>query len=303
MTVDLERSLVELADSLDFPGEIDLAGRVVARWRHRAAWCRGRRSAVPWPWPLPRSSSWRWSWSPAPGPGGRWPTCWASAASPSRPARRRSDHRCPRPPCRPRPPRPSPADLHRPSLYRPGLDLLASTVPAATFPAALGGTAADLADSAQRLGIPPPVPTALGPPAAVTFGPPPPGGELALVWPPSASLPPTAIPGVGALLSVFRAEVNEAVIQKTLAPGTTYERVAVGDHPAVWLAGSPHVFLYRTADGAGRAADAAAGRQHPDLDRRAVHLSPRIGPRPGSGHRGGRDGSGNQLVGRGVGGA
>jgi len=127
--------------------------------------------------------------------------------------------------------------------------LPAVSAPTATFPAALGGTAADLADSAERLGIPPPVPTALGPPAAVTFGPPPAGGELALVWPPSALLPPTAIPEVGALLSVFRAEVDEAFVQKTLTPGATYERVVVNGQPAIWLAGSPHLFSYLGPDG------------------------------------------------------
>ena len=137
-----------------------------------------------------------------------------------------------------------------PATTLPGVSAPAATAPPATFPAALDGTAAGLADSAQRLGIPAPVPTALGSPAAVTFGPPPPGGELALVWPPSASLPPTAIPGVGALLSVFRAEVDEAFVQKTLSPGTTYERVLVNGRPAIWLAGSPHLFLYVGPDGA-----------------------------------------------------
>ena len=136
-----------------------------------------------------------------------------------------------------------------PAVSAPGATVPAVSAPAATFPAALGGTAAGLAESAERLGILPPVPTALGPPAAVTFGPPPPGGELALVWPPSASLPPTAVPGVGALLSVFRAEVDEAFVQKTLTPGTTYERVLVKGGPAIWLAGSPHLFLYLGPDG------------------------------------------------------
>ncbi len=145
----------------------------------------------------------------------------------------------------------APATSLRPSLRsrRRARPLPAVWAPAATFPAALGGTAAGLADGAERLGILPPVPTALGPPAAVTFGPPPPGDELAVVWPPSASLPPTAVPGVGALLSVFRAEVDEAFVQKTLTPGTTYERVVVNGRPAIWLAGSPHLFLYLGPDG------------------------------------------------------
>jgi hypothetical protein len=228
MTVDLERSLVALADSLDFPGEIDLAERVAAGLEaprplvHRPALRRALALAAAAVLVvavvLVASPRARRAVADLLGIGGVAIDAGTSVPTTS-----------------------------------PAVSAPAATLPAtssATFPAALDGVAAGLADSAQRLGIPPPVPTALGPPAAVTFGPPPPGGELALVWPPSDTLPPTAIPGVGALLSVFRAEVDEAFIQKTLTPGTTYERVLVNGRPAIWLAGSPHLFLYRGADGA-----------------------------------------------------
>jgi hypothetical protein len=229
MTVDVERSLVALADSLEFPGETDLADRVVARLEA--------------PQPLVHRPALRRALALA--AAAILVVAVVLVASPR--ARR------------------AVADLlgiggvaidagtSVPATTLPGVPAPAPTLPAvsaATFPAALDGMSAGLADSAQRLGIPPPVPTALGPPAAVTFGPPPPGGELALLWPPSASLPPTAIPGVGALLSVLRAEVDEAFIQKTLTPGTTYERVLVNGGPAIWLAGSPHLFFYLGPDGA-----------------------------------------------------
>jgi len=235
MTVDLESSLVALAESLDFPGEIDLADHVVARLEaprplvHRSALRRALALAAAAVLVvavvLVASPRARRAVADLLGIGGV-----AIEAGPSVPAT-------------------TLPDVSAPAATSPAATVPATTVPAATFPAALDGTAAGLTDSAQRLGIPPPVPTALGPPAAVTFGSPPPGGELALVWPPSESLPPTAIPGVGALLSVFRAEVDEAFIQKTLTSGTTYERVLVNGHPAIWLAGSPHLFLYRGADG------------------------------------------------------
>ena len=232
MTVDLERSLVALADSLDFPGEIDLAERVAARLEaprplvHRPALRRALALAAAAVLVvavvLVASPRARRAVADLLGIGGVAIDAGRSAPATTLPA----------------------------GVSAPAATLPAASAPGATFPAALDGVAAGLADSAQRLGIPPPVPTALGPPAAVTFGPPPPGGELALVWPPSASLPPTAIPGVGALLSVFRAEVDEAFVQKTLTPGTTYERVLVNGRPAIWLAGSPHLFLYRGPDGA-----------------------------------------------------
>jgi hypothetical protein len=241
MTVDLERSLVALADSLDFPGETDLADRVVARLEAprplvprpalRRVLALAAAAALVVAVVLVASPRARRAVADLLGIGGV-----TIDAGTSVPATTLPDGSAPA------------ATL--PDVSAPPATLPEVSAPAATFPAGLGGTAAGLADSAQRLGIPPPVPTALGPPAAVTFGPPPPGGELALVWPPSASLPPTAIPGVGALLSVFQAEVDEAFVQKTLTPGTTYERVLVKGAPGIWLAGSPHLFLYRGPDGA-----------------------------------------------------
>ena len=240
MTVDLERSLVALADSLDFAGEAELADRVVARLDAprplvqrpalRRALALAAAAVLVVAVVLVASPRARRAVADLLGIGGV-----AIDAETSGPATTLPDS--------------APAAT-LPAASAPAATVPAASAPVATFPAALGGTAAGLAESALRLGIPPPVPTALGPPAAVTFGPPPPGGELALVWPPSASLPPTAIPGVGALLSVFRAEVDEAFVQKTLTPGTTYERVLVKGAPAIWLAGSPHLFLYRGPDGA-----------------------------------------------------
>jgi len=241
MTVDLERSLVALADSLEFTGEIDLADQVVARLEaprplsHRPALRRALALAaaaiVVVAVVLVASPRARRAVADLLGLGGV-----AIESGPSLPATTLPVGSAP--------------TASPPPASAPTATVPAVSAPAATFPAELGGTAADLADSAARLGIPPPVPTALGPPAAVTFGPPPPGGELALVWPASASLPATAIPEVGALLSVFRAEVDEAFVQKTLTPGTTYERVVVNGRPAIWLAGSPHLFSYLGPDGA-----------------------------------------------------
>ncbi len=95
-------------------------------------------------------------------------------------------------------------------------------------------------DGASALGIEPPLPPALGPPETTTLA----DGRLSLQWAPSATLPPSKVPGVGALLTVFRGEVEEPLFQKILEPGTTYERVSVDGHPAVWLGGEPHLFLY-----------------------------------------------------------
>ena len=95
-------------------------------------------------------------------------------------------------------------------------------------------------DGAAELGIVPPVPTALGPPETTTLR----DGRLSLQWPTSDTLPATRLPEVGALLTVFRGQVEEPLFEKVLQPGTTYERVSVDGQPAVWLGGEPHLFLY-----------------------------------------------------------
>ena len=61
-------------------------------------------------------------------------------------------------------------------------------------------------------------------------------------------LPPTKVAGVGALLTVFEARLEEGYFQKVLDAGTTYERVTVNGRPAAWLAGAPHAFLYPTTN-------------------------------------------------------
>jgi hypothetical protein len=122
------------------------------------------------------------------------------------------------------------------------------TFPTTLRPDLLGlGQPTAVADGASRLGIPPPLPSALGPPAGAYFATaPPPSGELTLVWAPGPALPPSKVAGVGALVTVFEARLEEGYFQKVLRPGTTYQRMRVNGRPAVWLAGEPHVFLYPT---------------------------------------------------------
>jgi len=111
------------------------------------------------------------------------------------------------------------------------------------------GAAVEPTAAARELGIPTPVPPTLGSPDAAYFATSPPGGELSLVWRPTATLPPSQVPEIGALLSVFRGHADDRFITKILSPGTTYERVQVNGRPAVWLAGAPHEFLYSSPDG------------------------------------------------------
>jgi len=221
MALDLERALEELATSLEFPAASDLADRVVAELERPAP-----------PVPLSRR------------PAVRRVAALAAAAIlvvaivlGTSPRARRAV-----------------ADL----LGIGSVEIRRGTIPTSvpiTFPTTTGpaapttpatpAPAAEVDAAAATLGIPPPHSAALGPPSSVTLDP----GRLTLEWATSAALPPTGLPGVGALLTVVRAQFDEGLIAKVLEPGTTYERVLVGGQPGVWLAGQPHMVMYRTESG------------------------------------------------------
>ena len=251
MPVDLERALTGLADSLEFPGEDTIADCVTARLARPVVVPFGRRPAVR-KWlavaaaavvvvalVLAGSPRARRAVADLLGIGGIEIQTSSTAGSTATTAAAASTAAMPA----------ATASVASPATAA------GSTSAPATFPpdAAPGplelGAPIGVEEGAARLGIPAPVPAALGPPAAAYFGSPPAGGKLSLVWPPSATLPSTQVPEVGALLTVFRASVDEGYFLKVLGPETTYERVTVGGQPAVWLAGEPHTFLYRASDG------------------------------------------------------
>ena len=233
MSIDLERALTDLADSLEFPGEAGLSDRVVDRLNAPADVVPlGRRPAVRKALAIAAAAA-----------------VIVGAVLVGSPRARRAV-----------------ADLlgiggieiQSPSgSGAPSADASSSgpTTAPPTFPTAAAldalrlGAVVDVGEGAARLEIPPPVPAALGPPSVAFFGQPPAAGQLSLVWPPAPALPATRIPGVGALLTVFRARVDEALFHKRLDEGTTYERVDIGGRPGAWLAGEPHSFLYEAPNG------------------------------------------------------
>ena len=147
MTVDLERSLVALADSLDFPGESELADLVVARLEaprplsHRPALRRALALAAAAVLVvavvLVASPRARRAVADLLGIGGV-----AIEAGPSVPATTLPDISAPVATV----PAVSAPGATVPAVSAPGATVPAVSAPAATFPAALGGTAAGLAD-------------------------------------------------------------------------------------------------------------------------------------------------------------
>jgi hypothetical protein len=65
-------------------------------------------------------------------------------------------------------------------------------------------------------------------------------GAVSLVWGARAGLPTASTTGAGLLLTEFRGSINEQFFQKFVGPGSTIERVHVGDRIGYWISGAPH---------------------------------------------------------------
>jgi hypothetical protein len=126
------------------------------------------------------------------------------------------------------------------------------SIPATTTPTHLDlGTPISIADASKRLGFAVRVPTVAGfdHPDGVFFSIPPPQGEVTVLYLPRGDLPASAQTGVGLLLSEFEATMETGFFGKVAEPGTTIEALSIHAQPAYWLAGSPHAFFYRLANG------------------------------------------------------
>ena len=227
MPVDLEEALTALAASLEFPGESEMAARVVAELS-------GPAQVVP----LRRRPVVRRLLAVAAAA-----IVIVGAVLAGSPRARRAV-----------------ADLlgiggieiqsSSPGTEPGGASTAPPTFPTTLAPDRLGlGSAIAVDEGAERVGVAAPVPDVLGPPAAAYLTRPPSAPKLTLVWEPSAMLPSTSIPDVGALLTVFEAGIDEGLFKKLVGTGTTYERVTVDGSPAVWLSGEPHSFLYLAPGG------------------------------------------------------
>ena len=110
------------------------------------------------------------------------------------------------------------------------------------------GTRTTLAGAARQASFTPLVPAGLAP-DWVYFSEDPPGGQVALLYKPRAGLPAIAPSGAGMLITEFRGRQLSAFIQKSLGPGTTAERASVGGERGIWIAGEPHILMYRDRNG------------------------------------------------------
>jgi hypothetical protein len=126
--------------------------------------------------------------------------------------------------------------------------------PTAT-PAPLGeglglGTRMALGDALSMVNFPVLAPDTgrFGLPDAVYSDRTPPGGRVSLVYLPRTGLPQTPETGVGMVLTQFRGTF-QPYIEKQIHGSTTVEQVTVKGGRGLWIAGQPHILLYRDSSG------------------------------------------------------
>jgi hypothetical protein len=110
------------------------------------------------------------------------------------------------------------------------------------------GTRTTLADASRHVSFTPVAPAGL-PPDEVYFAEDPPGGQVALVYKPGRRFPAAGTSGVGMLITEFRGQQQSVFIQKALGPGTTATPVTVNGGRGIWIAGEPHILMYRDRNG------------------------------------------------------
>ena len=103
----------------------------------------------------------------------------------------------------------------------------------------------ETARSAVPFAIRLPTTRGFGTPDAVYVGREPGGARVELVYRERAGLPGAGSSGVGLLVTQFRGQTNETLMEKMLGPGTQLELVQVDGLRGYWISGRPHVLLYR----------------------------------------------------------
>jgi hypothetical protein len=116
--------------------------------------------------------------------------------------------------------------------------------PAGAVPELDLGPPLSIAEAMSQTGLPDPAPTLLGAPQSIHVVLPPASGQIVLVYSPSDLLPQSAVTGVGALVSVLPAHIEEGFFRKTLGTEATVRSVDLGDVSGYWIEGSPHQVMF-----------------------------------------------------------
>jgi hypothetical protein len=110
------------------------------------------------------------------------------------------------------------------------------------------GVSVSIEDAMARTGLPDPSPTLLGAPLSAHVVQPPASGQIVAVYAPSDLLPESTVTGAGALVSVMPATIEEGFFQKTLGATSTVRSVEVDGNVGYWIEGSPHELMFEFGD-------------------------------------------------------
>lgn len=110
------------------------------------------------------------------------------------------------------------------------------------------GPAISIGAAISRTGLADPTPALLGAPRSVHVVQPPEAGQIVLVYAPSDLVPQSSVTGVGALVSVLPATIDEGLFVKTLGDTATVRPSQVGTSKAYWIEGAPHQVFFQTGD-------------------------------------------------------
>ena len=111
------------------------------------------------------------------------------------------------------------------------------------------GPALSIDAAISQTGLPDPTPALLGRPQSVHVVTPPSAGQIVLVYGPSDLLPQSSVTGVGALVSVMPAHIDEGFFRKMLGSDATARSIEVGGASGFWIEGSPHQLLFDVGNG------------------------------------------------------
>jgi hypothetical protein len=106
------------------------------------------------------------------------------------------------------------------------------------------GEPVSMAEAISRTDLPDPTPALLGEPRSIHVVQPPDSGQIVLVYPASDLVPQSSVTGVGALVSVIPAHIQEGYFAKMLGDTATVTPVDVSGNSGYWIEGSPHQLLF-----------------------------------------------------------
>ena len=111
------------------------------------------------------------------------------------------------------------------------------------------GPAVSIDAAISRTGLPDPTPALLGDPQSVHVVTPPVTGQILLVYAPSDLVLQSPVSGVGALVSVMPAHIDEGFFRKTLGSESTVRPIDFNGVSGFWIEGAPHQVLFDVGNG------------------------------------------------------